>query len=240
MKFLSLLITVMFLPITSASAACNSADKLCVMEEIKVNAAAISKKSWRDTTYRELAKSYTHEGHEDKALALIALIERPDTKAMTIRGIGTAAADNKWADKARYDTLFKNLTLEAEKITHAPSYAIAYTYIAMAQAFAGDDAGAFKTAKSMKNEALRNKAFGESAEIQAERSDYETAMESIAQINSLAFRNKAHGIVAKIFTKQGELEKAYQSASKIDNAYAKAQAFQQIVNHGNAEEALTK
>jgi hypothetical protein len=238
MKFLTLIGLWVLLYPMQAKAACNGADKLCIMEEIKTNAAAIENKNWRDTTYRELAKSYTYEGYEDKAIALISIIERPDTKAMTIRGIGFTAADNKWEDRVRYDALFKKLALEAEKITHLPSHAIAYTYIAMAQAFAEDDAGAFKTAKAMKNEALRNKAFGESAEIQAERRNYDAAMESIAQINSLAFRNKAYATIAKILTKADELEKAYQAASKIENAYAKAQAFQTIVNHGNAEETL--
>lgn len=223
-----------------AEAACDSADKLCIMEEIKQQAALIEQKSWRDKTYRELAKSYTYEGYEDKAITLIGMIETPDTKAMTIRGIGMAAADNKWPEKARYDTLFTKLTAEAKKITHAPSFAIAFTYIAMAQAFAGDDAGAMATAKGMKNEALRNKAYGETAEIQAERHDFDAAMASIAEINSLAFRNKAYGIVANIFTKTGKLDKAYASASKIDNAYSKAQAYQKIINYGNDEETLGK
>lgn len=223
---------------TPAQATCPVADKLCVMGQIKTQAEKIENKSWRDKTYRELAKAYTHEGHEDKAIVLIDKIETPDTKAMTIRGIGMAAADNKWNDTERYKALFDNLTAEAEKIDHPPSHAIAYTYIAMAQAFAGDDAGALATAKAMENDALRNKAFGESAEIQAERGDYDAAMESIRHISSLAFRNKAYGLVANIFTKAGELDKAYNAAIKIDNAYAKAQALQNIVNYGNEEESI--
>lgn len=210
------------------------------MEEVKTNAAQIEQKSWRDKIYRELAKSYTYEGEEAKAIALIDLIETPDTQAMAIRGIGMAAANKKWVNKERYESLFKTLTAKADKITHLPSQGIAYTYIAMAQAFAGDDDGAFETAKSMQNDALQNKAFGESAEIQAERKDYDAAMKSIEQIQSLAFRNKAYGIVANIFTKEGELEKAYNTASKIDNAYAKAQAYQNIINYGNDEESLGK
>lgn len=240
MKFLILTIGLFLSFSQIAQAACESTDKLCIMEEIKVNAAKIEQKSWRDKIYRELAKSYTHEGQEAKAIALIDMIETPDTQAMTIRGIGIAAADNEWNDKERYNALFKTLTTKADTITHLPSQGIAYTYIAMAQAFAGDDAGAFETAKAMENDALRNKAFGESAEIQAERQDYDAAMKSIEQIQSLAFRNKAYGIVANIFTKEGELEKAYKAASKIDNAYAKAQAYQNIINYGNDEETLNK
>ena len=217
-------------------AKCSLDDKLCIMAEIKKTAESIENKSWRDKAYRELAKSYTYEGHENKAIALIDSIETPDTKAMTIRGIGMAAADSKWNSKERYDTLFKNLSSEAEKIEHKPSYAIAYTYIAMAQAFAKDDAGAMATAKSMENDALRHKAFGETAEIQAERGDFNAAMESIKAIDSLAFKNKAYATVATIFTKRGELQHAYDAAQEISNSYKRAQVLQTIINHGNAEE----
>ena len=159
---------------------------------------------------------------------------------MTIRGIGFAAADNKWTDSVRYKTLFTNLTAEAEKIEHKPSYAIAYTYIAMAQAFAGDDEGAMATATSMTDQALRNKAFAESAEIQAERGNSDAAHLSISKIDSLSFRNKAYNIVANIFTKSGDLKNAYKAAHKIENAYTKSQALQKIVNFDNAEETIAQ
>ena len=217
---------------------CEISDKLCLMKEIKESADKIENQSWRDKAYRELAKSYTYEGFSDEAIALIAQIKTPDTQAMTIRGIGMAAADSKWPDKKRYDALFKKLTMEAEKIEHPPSHAIAYTYIAMAQAFAGDDAGATKTAKAMTNDALRNKAFGETAEIQAERGDYDAAMASIKEVGSLSFRNKAYTIVSAIFTKRGELDKAYKTAQNIENSYKRAQILQDIVNYGNSEETL--
>ena len=219
-------------------AQCNTQDKLCLMDEILETSAVISNPAWRDKTLRELAKSYTYEGQENKAITLIEKIEKPDTKALTIRGIGFAAADAKWPNAQRYQSLFKTLTIEANKITHPPSQAIAFTYIAMAQAFAGDDAGAMTTAKAMQNEALRNKAYGESAEIQAERGDLNAALQSIAEINSLSFRNKAYGNIAGIFTKQGEIAPAYAAAQKIDNAYARTQALQKIVNFDNAEETL--
>lgn len=214
---------------------CAIQDKLCIMAQIKNSAAAIEKTAWRDQTYRELAKSYTYEGQESLALALIGKIETPDTRAMTIRGIGMAAADSGW-EKARYDALFANLAEEAKKIDHPPSQAIAWTYIAMAQAFAGDDAGAAATAGAMENDALRHKAFGETAEIQAERGDFTAAMASIASIDSSSYRNKAYATVSKIFTERGKLQEAYDTALKIDNAYSRAQALQRVVNHGNPEE----
>lgn len=220
----------------AAKAKCDATDKLCIMTEIKKDSGAIENKTWRDKVLRELAKAYTHEGHEDKAMALIDEIETPDTKAMTIRGIGMAAADNKWVDKTRYTKLFEDLIKEAEKIDHPPSNAIAYTYIAMSQAFARDNEGAMATARSMKNDALRHKAFAETAEIQAERGDYDAAMNSIAQIESEAFKNKAYGTVARIFIRRDKLEQAYEAARIITNPYARAQALQGLLNSNDREE----
>lgn len=222
-------------PASIPAATCQATDKPCLLKEQETLAAAIDNKSWRDQTYRELAKSYTHAGMENAAVALIDKIETPDTKAMTIRGIGFAAADEKW-DRARYDTLWQTLSAEAKKITHAPSQGIAWTYIAMAQAFARDDAAATKTALAMENEALRHKALGESAEIQAERGDFKAAMDSIGHIGAVSFRNKAYRTIAKIFTDDGRLQEAYDTAAKIDNPYMRAMALQAILNHGNPEE----
>lgn len=238
MKLLVLIMTSFMLFTSPAHANCDTADKSCIMQEIYDTSASIENSAWRDKILRELAKSYTAEGKENEALPIIAQIEKPDTKAMTIRGIGMAAADSSWNDIPRYTTLFQNLTKQANAITHPPSQAIAYTYIAMAQAFAGDDKGAFTTAKAMQNDALRNKAFGETAEIQAEQGKLNLALQSIEQISSLAFRNKAYGLIAKIFTKKGMLSEAYTASHKITNSYAKSQALQDIVNFGNKEETL--
>ncbi len=238
--FTCFFISIFIFNITPVKAACNVSDKLCVMAEIKQNTDLIENKNWRDKALRELAKAYTHEGYEDKAIALIAEIQTPDTKAMTIRGIGMAAADNEWNDKARYAKLFKALGVQAEKIEHAPSHAIAYTYIAMSQAFARDNEGAMATARSMKNDALRHKAFGETAEIQAEYGDFEAAMMSINAIESEAFRNKAYGTVAKIFIREGKLKEAYEAGQKITNSYARTQVLQSVVNYDNEEENLSQ
>jgi hypothetical protein len=240
----SALITSLFLinfawsvPDAHAQAPCSVTDKLCLMQEVEDTAKKIENKGWRDKTYRELAKSYAYAGHKDKAIALITKIETPDTKAMTIRGIGFAAADSKWS-KEQYNALFAQLTLEADKIEHLPSQAIAYTYVAMAQAFAHDDAGAMATAKAMENDALRHKAFAETAEIQAERGDSTAAFASIQAIDSAAFKNKAYATIAKIFTKQGQLESAYKAAQNIDNTYNRTQILQNILNKGNREEEM--
>lgn len=219
----------------TAEVACAESDARCIMGQIEGIASKIEDDNWRDKAYRELAKTYAYDGQEEKALALLPLIKNPDTQALTIRGIGFAAADKKF-EKERLDQLFEKLQAYAAVMTHAPSKGIALTYIAMAQAFAGDDMGATKTAKAMENDALRHKAFGETAEIQAERGDYDAAATSITHIESEAFRNKAFRVISKIFVQKGNIEDAYKAAQSITNPYQKAQALQLILNKGNPEE----
>lgn len=203
--------------------ACAATDTACLMPALETLTAAVAETSWRDQTYREIAKLYMAKGDSARALAIIPRIESPDTKALTIRGIGMAAAHrNMTPEDLR--ALFTALRTEADKIEHPPSHGIALTYIAMSQAFAKDDAGAFATAKSMTNDALRHKAFGESAEIQAERGDLKPALESLAAIDSESFRNKAHLTVAKIFADKGQYDHAMATAAEITNSYQKSQA----------------
>ena len=209
--------------------ACSIEDRACVLGAIEAEAAKIENTSWRDQTYRELAKTKAFEGDMDGAMAVIDKIEKPDTQAMTIRGIGMAVADLKMP-REEYAQVFADLRAKAESIEHPPSYAIALTYIAMSQAFAGDNDGAWKTASEMDNDALRHKAYGETAEIQAESGDFEAAMKSIGFIESLAFRNKAYAIVTKILADRGLFSEALQSAMKIENAYKKSSAMQYVLD----------
>ena len=214
---------------------CNAMDRPCLLRQIEILTPTIDKQDWKDQTYRELAKTYAYEGQTDKAIALIPKIVDNDTKAMTIRGIGMAAASLKWQN-AQYRTLFTKLSEQAALITHPPSQGIAYTYIAMSQAFAGDDDGARKTAASMANGALRNKAYGETAEIEAERGDLQNALTSLAAIDTPSYRNKAYDTVSRIFLDKAFVEHAYACAEKIDNPYLRAKSIQRILNKGNAEE----
>ncbi|MCC6598289.1 MAG: hypothetical protein IT559_05830 [Alphaproteobacteria bacterium] len=216
-------------PLARAQQACVVDDRACVLEMLRTEAGKIENKSWRDQTYRELAKSYAFDGELDKALALIDQIETPDTKAMTIRGIGMAAADKKLTP-AEYTALFTALHEKAKTITHPPSHAIALTYIAMAQAFAGQDDAAWETAAAMENSALRHKAYGETAEIQAERGAYDLAIKSIGFIDDQSYRNKAFNTVSKIFADGRYYQHALGAAEKIENAYMKAQALQYILD----------
>ena len=214
---------------------CTAMDRPCLMKQIETLVPRVEKSEWRNQTMRELAKTYTYEGQLDKALALLPKIEDNDTKAMTIRGIGMAAATAK-LDRTRRNWLWDHLADEAFKINHAPSRGIAFTYISMSQAFAGDDDAARNTAAAMENAALRNKAFGEAGEIQADRGDLQQAIKSMTAIDSSAYRNKEYDIISRIFLDKAMVEEAYACASAIDNAYLKAKSIQRILNKGNAEE----
>jgi hypothetical protein len=215
--------------VPAMAAECALKDRACVINSLREAAGKIETVAWRDQTYRELAKTLAFDGDTDGAIALIEKIETPDTKAMTIRGIGMAAADNNLS-KEQYVDIFQKLRVAADKITHPPSYAIALTYIAMSQAFAGDNEGAWKTASEMENEALRHKAYAETAEIQAEKGDYAAASKSIEFIASEAFRNKAYGTVSKILANGKKLDDALSAAQAITNPYKKAEALQYVLD----------
>jgi predicted negative regulator of RcsB-dependent stress response len=208
---------------------CQAENRSCVIEMLQKNAPLIEEASWRDQTYRELAKTLAFDGRYDEAMTTLGLIENPDTQALTVRGIGMAAAASKISGEA-YDDVFQKLRAFSETISHPPSYAIALTYIAMAQAFAGDHEGAWATAASMENDALRHKAYGETSEIQAEQGDFDAAMKSISLIESDAFRNKSYGVTSKIFADAKQLDHALNTADKITNPYKKASALQYILD----------
>ncbi len=209
---------------------CPLTERHCIMTMMQGTAGKIDNPGWRDQTYRELAKTLAFDGHTDEAIALIDKIDNPDTKAMAIRGIGMTVADNKLTPEAA-DAVFTKLHESAKKITHAPSFAIALTYIAMGQAFAGDNEGAWATAAGMENEALRNKAYGETAEIQAERKDFAAAMTSIEKIVNPSYRDKAYATIAKILADNGMLEESIKAGMAIkDNNYMKSQALQYLLD----------
>ena len=213
---------------------CRASDRACVIAALLSTAKEIENVSWRDQSYREIAKSLAADGRFGEAIDVWDQIQNPDTKALTIRGIGMAAADRDLLQD-QYDALFKTLRTKSEMIEHPPSYAIALTYIAMAQAFADDDAGAWTTAASMENDALRHKAYGETAEIQAERGDVAAAMKSIGYIESVAFRNKAYALVSKILADQALFDEALQAAEPVTNSYKKAKALQYVLDLQGAD-----
>jgi len=211
-----------------AAPPCVATDTLCLSDMLVQQIATVKEDQWRDNTYREAAKVLTHEKRTEAALALIDKIKNPDTKAMTIRGIGMAAAEEKMTAQ-EYDDLFAKLSDAAAKIEHPPSHAIALTYISMAQAFAGDNEGAMNTAARMENTALRNKAYGEAGEIQATRGEIEAVKISVAGIEDSGYRDKELRIISKAFTDGKYYDHALSTAQDIKDPYQKAQAILNIL-----------
>ena len=231
-KFLGFLFTAFIFASLSSYAntnVCSSSDRACIVQQLISETEKIGNVSWRDQSYREIAKTLAADGKFKEAVELWEKIETPDTKAMTIRGIGMAAADFS-LNKGDLNSLFASLREKAETIDHPPSYAIALTYIAMSQAFAGDDAGAWATSASMENDALRHKAYGETAEIQAEMGNFDGAMKSIGFIESTAYRNKSYALVSKIFADRENYDAALKAAVPLTNSYKKAKAMQYVLD----------
>lgn len=211
-------------------APCQEPTAACIADTIRNDISSIEESRWRDYAYRDFAISMAYGGRIDEATSLIKKIENPDTQAMTIRAIGMALAIHKDLSAEEYKIIFAKLDSVAKIISHEGARDIAYTYIAMAQAFAGLDEDATKTTAEMKKPELKHKAFGETAEIQAERGDYNAALKSINLIDSLAFRNKALGTVSDIFVKRKEYDKAFMMASQITNPTKKTTALQHILD----------
>ncbi len=222
---------------TNKTQSCSAHNRPCLIDEMTALTADIDKKAWRDQTYREIAKTLAFDGQFEKAVSIIDKIETPDTKAMTIRGIGVIlAAQSHSAEEL--NNKFSTLHSKAKEIEHAASHGIALTYIAMAQAFAGDDKGAWETCAMMENVSLQNKAYGETAEIQAERGDFKAAQKSIQSIESPAFRNKAYVTISRILSDKGLYDDALSAATNITNAYKKTQALQYLLDAQKPRERI--
>ncbi len=211
-------------PAHAEDTSCAASDKACLLTELQNVTGQIEEVSWRDTTYREIAKLLVHEKRTDDAIALIKLIKSPDRQAMTIRAIGIEAAQLGYS-REEYNALFTALRAEAEKIEHPPSYAIAVNYIADAQALSGDDESSLATAKSLDNAEMRNKALYDSAKIQAEAGRIDAAITGIQTMDDPGFRNKAFYNVSKIRADLADYEGALKLAEFITNDYQKAQSI---------------
>src|SRR5687768_17374282 len=85
-------------------AACAGTDKACLFDMLEETTATVGEQQWQDQTWREMAKLLAHDGQADRAISLISRIKNPDTRAMTIRGIGVAAAENR-LNREDYDQL---------------------------------------------------------------------------------------------------------------------------------------
>lgn len=215
--------------VSAQASSCSGTDQACLLGELEKSADAITDVKWRDISYRELAKTLAANKQTPQALAILEKISNPDTKALTIRAIGMTAATHNLS-VTEYEGLFKNLTERANAIEHIPSKEIAYTYIAMAQSFARQDEAAVVTTNAMTNAALKHKAFGEMAEIQAERGDAEAAIATLRRIDLESYRNKASRTVTILLADKALYNDAATLAQGITNANLRAEAIQYILN----------
>lgn len=211
-------------------ATCAADDISCLMGLIAGDIDSIKEPRWRDNARRDLATSMAFANDIDGAINMIRAIDNPDTQAMTIRAIGMALAIHRDLSDAEYRAVFAKLDDMAATISHEGARDIAYTYIAMAQAFAELDADATKTTEAMTKPELKNKAFGETAEIQAERGDVEAALKSLNLIESIAFKNKAMAKVSDILLKKGDFDNATTVALAITNPTTRTTALQNIID----------
>jgi hypothetical protein len=218
------------MPVYAADITCQATNVTCIQSSIATETQNITEPRWKNQSYRDLAVSIAFAGDIDHAINYIKKIDNSDTQAMTIRAIGMTLAIHKELSIEEYQVIFKKLNDFTPTIIDEGARDIAYTYIAMAQAFAGLDDDAHTTTLVMKKSALKHKAYGETAEIQAERGDFTRAVASINAIDSISFRNKALGIVSAIFLKSNDIDHAYKTAVQITNPTKKANALQKIVN----------
>src|SRR5690606_3100787 len=127
-------------PAMAENARCTDAsDRACVIAGLLRDAESVTESRWRDQLYRDAAASMTYDGRIDDAVALIPKIENPDTQAMTVRAIGMAASLYGKLSEGELKAAFEKLGTAAKTIKQPAANAIAFTYIAMAQAFAGLD-----------------------------------------------------------------------------------------------------
>ncbi len=92
----------------------------------------------------------------------------------------------------------------------------------------------------MENASLRHKAYGETAEIQAENGDYENAKISLNKIDDIPYKNKAYTMVSRLLAGKGMMTQAYDAAMQITNPYLKAAAIQNILDRHTAPTETTK
>jgi hypothetical protein len=215
--------------LAAQAAPCAGTDQPCLLNALEQDAAAIPEKAGRDQTLRELAKLLARQGQEDRAIAIVDKIKTPDTKAITIRGIGMEAAQYAKLSREQYDDLFAKLTAAAKKIDDTASKDVALNYIAESQATAGDDAGSLKTALALKNPEMRNKALYDSSKAQAAAGRLDAAGASIAAIDQAPFRDKAHSTASKIRADGKDYDGALKLSEQIANPYLKAQAVLYIL-----------
>lgn len=207
---------------------CDRENTRCLYDSLLQITEDIDNTNWKDQTYKEFSVLLTASNEPDQAINVIKLINNPDTKAMAIRANAMAITEHAFYQK-KYSQLFENLITAANTIEHLPSKSIAYTYIAIAQAIAGDFNSALSTALSMENESLKNKALAEISELTAQRNQFNETVQALSSIQTSHYRDKASLNVSKIFSDNNKYDQAMKIMAMINSPYQKSQSLLTII-----------
>lgn len=215
---------------------CTADDNACMAKYMADLANVIKEKDWHDKVLREAAKFMTAAGMWQESLKLIPQIYNDDTKAMTIRGIGMALA-NQDPKTPELVAAFNKLMEAATTIVTEASNAVAVTYVAMGQAEAGLGDEALKTAAQMTNAALRNKAYGEIAETHAKKNNLAEIKKALVKIDDASFKDKYGHRCVEVLTASGHKNEAVEVAKMITDPYKQADALGLVLERSESKKA---
>jgi predicted negative regulator of RcsB-dependent stress response len=209
---------------------CDRENHTCHYEALLQTVKDIENTKWKDQTYKDVSVLLTSSNQPLKALKTLNLISNPDTKAMAIRACAKVVAEHD-SYKKNASQLFEQLITSADSIEHPPSKAIAYTYIAIAQAEYGAFPNALNTASLMHNESLKNKALAEISKIMAQRNQFNETIEALSSIQSEHYRDKTSLSISKIYSENNQYDEAMKIMSMIHNPYQKSQSLLAIIKN---------
>ena len=210
--------------------ACEKPLQACLLHDLQAAITKIDKQTWTDRALRDYARVQTELGDVDPALRAEEKIDTPDTRAIAIRGIAIAVAESD-RDAPLKTRIFAKLDQHAKALEHAPSRAIARTYIAKARAIAGRDRAAYQIAAKIDNTDMRNKAYGAIAEAQARQGRIKAVMTSLGKVDDTGYRNRQYKTTAKMLADGGDMKAARRLANAIEgNAVLRAGTLQALLN----------
>jgi hypothetical protein len=209
---------------------CKEDIRSCLLDDLKAAITKIDKQTWTDRALRDFAKVQAELGTVTPALKAAQKIDNPDTRAMALRGIAIAVAQSERYAPAQ-DTILAKISRQAKTMDHAPSRAIARTYIAKALAIAGHDRSAYETAAKIDNGDMRNKAYGAIAEAQARQGHTQAVITSLGKVDDAGYRNRQYKTTAKMLADKGDMKAARRLANAIEgNAVLRAGTLQALLN----------
>ncbi len=208
---------------------CTIDNQECVLERVLNDIQGIDNQEWKDQSTHDVAHLHAKTGQLDKAIKLIAHISTDELKAKTIRIIGMSVK-GQLTEKSERSLIFTALHVEAKKIANPTAFATALKNVAISEAYSGDHESALKKIASIDNQAFRNMAYAEVAQVEAQYGTWAFAHESLEKIDNQAVKSKAYETIAKILADRNMISESYEAAQKITNAYQKSQAILYTLN----------